>query len=87
MIYIFTSDFPSLDLSRDYLLGTVRLPLQIVPHPTLKDSFDCVLFLPINQCWWRWGGRSTTWNGVWQGGRQLDHWEYWVEAPKAEWEI
>jgi hypothetical protein len=26
--YIFTLDFPWLDLSRDYLLRTVRLPLQ-----------------------------------------------------------
>jgi hypothetical protein len=33
------------------------------------------------------GGRSVTWNGVWKGGRQLDNWEYWVEASKAEWEI
>jgi hypothetical protein len=29
--YIFTLDFPWLDLSRDYLLRTVRLPLQRDP--------------------------------------------------------
>jgi hypothetical protein len=71
----------------------VTLPLDqqilksIVPHSTVKDLFDCVLVLAINEHWWWWGGWSMTWNGVWQGGRQLDHWEYWVEASKAEWEI
>jgi hypothetical protein len=79
-------DFPAV------IAVVVTLPLDqilesIVPHSTVKDFFDCVLFLTINERWWRWGGRSTTWNGVWQGGQQLDHWEYWVDASKAEWEI
>jgi hypothetical protein len=79
-------DFPAV------IAVIITLPLDqilksIVPHSTVKDFFDCVLFLPINERWWRWGGRPTFCNGVWQGGRQLDHWEYWVEASKAEWEI
>jgi hypothetical protein len=79
-------DFPAV------IAVVVTLPLDqilksIVPHSTVKDFFNCVLFLTINEHWWWWGGRSTTWNEVWQGGRQLDHWEYWVEASKAEWEI
>jgi hypothetical protein len=79
-------DFPAV------IAIVVTLPLDqilksIVPHSTVKELFDCVLFLTINECWWRWGHQSTTWNGVWQGSRQLDHCEYWVEASKAEWEI
>jgi hypothetical protein len=60
-------DFPAV------IAVVITLPLDqilksIVPHSTVKDFFDCVLFLPINECWWRWGGRSTSCNGVWQGG-------------------
>jgi hypothetical protein len=60
-------DFPTV------IAVVITLPLDqilksIVPHSTVKDFFDCVLFLPINQCWWWWGGRSMTWNGIWQGG-------------------
>jgi hypothetical protein len=47
-------DFPAV------IAVVVTLPLDqilesIVPHSTVKDFFDCVLFLPINQCWWQWG--------------------------------
>jgi hypothetical protein len=40
--YIFTLDFPWLDLSRDYLLRTVRLPLQNVALIAL-ESYACKL--------------------------------------------
>jgi hypothetical protein len=79
-------DFPAV------IAVIVTLPLDqilksIVPHLTVKELFDCVLVLAINECWWRWGGRSATWNGVWKGGGQLDDWEYRVEVSKAEWVI
>jgi hypothetical protein len=59
-------DFPAV------IAVVITLPLDqilksIVPHSTVKDFFDCVLFLTINECWWRWGSQSMTWNGVWQG--------------------
>jgi hypothetical protein len=43
-------DFPTV------IAVVITLPLDqilksIVPHSTVKDFFDCVLFLPINQRW------------------------------------
>jgi hypothetical protein len=48
-------DFPTV------IAVVITLPLDqilesIVPHLTVKDFFNCVLFLPINQRWWWWGG-------------------------------
>jgi hypothetical protein len=40
----------------------------IVPHSTVKELFNCVIVFAIDERWWRWGGRSATWNGVWKGG-------------------
>jgi hypothetical protein len=42
--YIFTLDFPWLDLSRDYLLRTVRLPLHIVYYSTPLRPFHLFLY-------------------------------------------
>jgi hypothetical protein len=47
--YIFTLDFPWLDLSRDYLLRTVRLPLH---HPL--HQFRIVKAMQLT----RWLGRN-----------------------------
>jgi hypothetical protein len=51
--YIFTSDFPWLDLSRDHLLRTVRLPLQYRADYGHGGGLEAGLCKLNRQEWWR----------------------------------